>query len=160
MSRWDDDGGKPLEIATKMFIDGASFGVIAHQLYKMGYEFTRNAVLGKINRIRRTQENVAPGERKIELHRHHKLSAPKQKTIHMRKASRPIVTPAKELSFEYIGPIEAFPARNCCQYTRDDVQIPGWQMCGKPSEKDGAPWCKEHAAICFNTQATAKANAA
>lgn len=149
-STWDD---RSLELATNYYMDGLTYGQIKYELEKDGYYFTRNAVLGKLNRKGvadgRTSSSRSGGTAKSTA----KPKPPIAKPMEVKKQK---AQPKTEAQIQYIGPIDTTPAWGCCQYTRDDVQKHGWQMCGHPTETKGSgplktslPWCPDHAAICY-----------
>lgn len=171
---WDDQAKKD---ALDMFLnEGLSPGQISNALQGRGYDITRNAVIGFINR----EKNKAPKEDRGKFVRvlPEKIArtppAPKvprpppepkaakvpalkhDPVIQLVKKIKPLPVIKEERLIEYIGPIEMTPGWGFCQYTRDDIQEPGWRMCGHPaaskSEGPGGTvflaWCASHDRIC------------
>lgn len=157
---WDDEA---IELAKAMYLnDGASHGNIARALGKLGYTLTRNAVLGKLYRL-----GISDGRTAVQRND----GAPKAPRVPKAPQSIEVIKPAKPLpkitrnerAIEYIGPIETTPAWGFCQYTRDDISKPGWQMCGHPAVVKGegrfrtqTPWCEDHGRICHQPQQSKK----
>lgn len=153
---WDDES---FAVAKRMYLeDGASHGDISRALGRMGYTLSRNAVIGKMNRT-----GVADGRSVIQPKpKAQRVPKPPQ-AIETIKASKPLPKAVAEHAIQYVGPIDTTPAWGLCQYTRDDVMKPGWQMCGHPAEVKGTgrnacqtPWCESHGRICHQPQQSKK----
>ena len=144
--KWDDAAH---DLAIKYFQEGHSFGIITQNLYRDGYTFSRNAVIGHLHRAGyRTTAGIHPSTGKLPP-KPKAISKPRMAAKSLPKPPQPLPKPPKETLIEYQGPIDAFPPHGFCQYTRDDVAKAGWQMCGHPVRKIGSPWCADHASMCF-----------
>jgi hypothetical protein len=155
---WDDYS---FEKAKTLYLDGVSMAQISQALVRDGYNISRSAVIGKMNRM-----GVADGRTIIKradgLPKAPRVPKP-PRVIEIAKPTKPLPIIGAEKAMQYIGPIGTTPAWGFCQFTRDDVSKPGWQMCGLPAvvrgtgrNKTQSPWCEEHGCICHQPQQSNK----
>jgi len=113
---------------------GESAGMIARWVQSIiGKLVTRNTIMGLLSRAK-----VKP---RGPLARSHTKAPPTIKMFKPRTA--PQLKP-KENEPEVLGPPDDFPAIGTCRYTKDDVAIRGWRMCGQQCEQQTSPFCNWH----------------
>ncbi len=148
---WDDYS---FQKACDLYDTGHSMGQISRILHGEGYELSRSAIIGKLNRTGHNKTEQALSRQRPKR----AMPPPKPKAdpiVETVKKSKPVPVIKEEHKIEYVGPIGTTPAWGFCQFTRDDVSQPGWQMCGHPAEVKGegrnrsqTPWCASHGRIC------------
>lgn len=120
-----------VELLKTLWAQGMSARQISREFFAKGKNYSRNSIIGKVNRINLPQrESVV---RKISTPR----PTPKPK---------PEKPPAPTEPLPMAEP-ETFAGRNECQYIYGDPAEPNWQMCGHPVV-EGKRWCAWHLARC------------
>lgn len=110
---------------------------------------SRNAVIGKLNRMRKAGKieligATSPENGGTQLRRRFKLST---------KGPKLPPTKAKEsLALEPLGPENDFPPHGTCQFIKGDVKTT-WRCCGRKA-LPGKPWCADHLAVVYDKTAT------
>lgn len=153
---WDDYS---FEKAKTLYDSGQSMSQISRNLGGEGYNLTRSAIIGKLNRAGHNKTEQA-----LSRQRPKRAAPPKSvadKVVELVKKSKPMPMVKEEHKIEYVGPIGTTPAWGMCQFTRDDIGKkdaegkPSWQMCGHPVQVKGegrnrsqTPWCESHGRIC------------
>jgi GcrA cell cycle regulator len=132
---WDD---ALVERLKNLQAAGNSASMIAREL---GEGITRNAVIGKINRLGLSLNGQAWA------YTYSRPAKPKKpKPVPAYLIDFPLGTPEPKPC----GALETMLGRGLCQYIHGDPLIPGWRMCGHATVAPHSPWCAHHYAKCYS----------
>lgn len=136
------------QLVLAIYGEGLSASQVAARMLKdHGIQLSRNAVLGIVHR------HGSPDLARQATARRSYPSFPLGDRVKKNIPHKPEIIVTEP---EPIGPPDQFPERKTCRYTKDDVAIPGWKMCGHDVTKsihshDGKravpedhPWCEWH----------------
>jgi GcrA cell cycle regulator len=139
-----------VELLRSLWSEGRSASVIAARLGSV----TRNAVIGKVHRLRLSGHGTpsrrsAPSRRKRSAYRAN--ARPIRKSPALPAASRP----SREAALELLGPAPAIPVTaatltaELCRWPEGDPKQAGFHFCGRPKAGVPGPYCGAHAAIAY-----------
>ncbi len=155
---WTDDR---VEQLTKLWADGLSASLIAT---KIG-EITRNAVIGKVRRLKlpgRATSSRSPQRAKPRLSASVSIRSPRRQTPRSRLTR---TSPAKARSprrrptvVPELGPAPSFRVTVLllsdviCRWPEGDPKRAGFHFCGRVKGETPGPYCGHHAAIAYDAR--------
>jgi GcrA cell cycle regulator len=147
---WTDER---VETLKKLWLDGLSASQIAKQLGGV----TRNAVIGKVHRLG-LSGRATPSQPQRPVFKAPRAARPAIAAAPApRRAIEPAL-PAAQAPTPALAPEEPGTATvltlgtHMCKWPIGDPASDGFTFCGRRSEREGGPYCSEHARVAYQPQ--------
>jgi hypothetical protein len=127
---------------------GHSGGIIARLFCDEGFIISRNAVIGKVNRLGLSQRTTAV---KYSPRGNKRIMRPEAKPPRKATVTLPLGAPVGTVQAPKTKPAIEFGPRGelCgCAWIEGDPMVAGWFYCNAP-RTDKSSYCEGHAALCY-----------
>ena len=141
-----------VELLKKLWLDGLSASQIAKQLGGV----TRNAVIGKVHRLG-LSGRAAPSQPTRPVFKAPRAprpaAPPAPRRIEAAAAAHHAPAPPPPSFYEEPGSATVLTlGAHMCKWPIGDPASDGFTFCGRRSEREGGPYCSEHARVAYQPQ--------